>query len=231
MRDNTVVRSSEASSIISTFMSRVYLWMTLGLLLTGIVAYVVSNNPAMLQAIFATKGVFIGLIIAQLAAVIILSAMINRLNIMVAGVIFLAYAALTGLTFSAIFIAYTQESIASAFIVTTVSFAGLSLFGYVTKRDLGPIGSFCTMGLFGLIGISILSFFFHSLMATPIQMALSVGGVIIFAGLTAYDTQRIKQLGLSRPEAGQEAILGALMLYLDFINLFLMLLRLMGNRR
>jgi FtsH-binding integral membrane protein len=231
MRDNTVVRSSEYSLTKTGFMNRVYAWMTVGLLLTGVVAFVVSNSPTLIQVLFSSKIIVFGLVGVQLVAVIGLSAMINRLSVVTAGMIFLAYAALTGLTFAMVFLAYTQQSIASAFIVTTASFAGLSAYGFATKRDLGPIGSFCIMGLFGLVAVSILSFFFHSLMANSIQMAMSVAGVIIFAGLTAYDTQRIKQLGMSRPDASQEAVLGALMLYLDFINLFLMILRLMGDRR
>lgn len=234
-QDGTVVRGTPDVTETANFMSRVYLWMMIGVFLTGIVSYSVASNPVWASAIFSHPPIFWGLVIAQLLAVIVLSALIEKMNVALAGFIFLGYAALTGVTLSIIFLAYTQQSIASAFIVTTASFAGLSVFGYMTKRDLGPIGAFCIMGLFGIIAISILSFFVHSLMSNTVQMAISAAGVLIFSGLTAYDTQKIKllnaRIGNNTAIAKKEAIHGALMLYLDFINLFLSILRLMGRRR
>jgi hypothetical protein len=220
------------SSAISLFMSRVYAWMMLGIFVTGTVSYCVGNNPELVAKIFANRPFFWALIIVQLLSVIYLSAMINRISAAAAGITFLMYSALTGLTLSMIFVLYSNESIATAFATTAIAFGGLSMFGYVTKRDLGPIGSFCIMGLFGLIGLMLLSFFITSLRSDSFQMAISVAGVLIFAGLTAYDTQRIKNLTMS-PEfkMNQQAIYGALILYLDFLNLFLNLLRLMGQRR
>jgi len=178
---------------------------------------------------------FWALIIAQLGAVAALSFLINKINGAVATVIYIAYAALTGLTLSSIFLLYTGSSIAQVFGVTAFGFAGLSFFGLVTKRDLGPVGSFCMMGLFGLIGFALLSMFFPSLMGAGGSFVFSIVGIIVFAGLTAYDTQRIKAMNVPGSEgtdgARKTAIFGALTLYLDFINLFLSLLRLTGRRR
>jgi len=216
------------------FMSRVYGWMTAGLCLTGVVAWEVAGNPGLVRAIFGNPIFFWGLFIAQLGAVIVLSAAINRLSGAAATAIYFVYAALTGLTFSAIFLAYTGSSIAQVFGITAFSFAGLSVFGLVTKRDLGPVGSFCMMGLFGLIGFYVLSMFFRSLMSEGAVFVTSILGIIIFAGLTAWDTQRIKNMNVASMDGEQQrkgAIMGALMLYLDFINLFLSLLRLTGRRR
>jgi uncharacterized protein len=217
------------------FMSGVYGWMTSGLCVTGVVAWNVSGNPEIVQAIFGNRLLFWGLIIAQFGAVIALSSLINRMNGLTATVIYFLYAGLTGLTLSSIFLAYTGSSIAEVFGVTAFGFAGLSGFGYVTKRDLGPVGSFCMMGLFGLIGFGLLSMFFPSLMGAGGSFAFSIVGIIVFAGLTAYHTQKIKAMNVSGSEgtdAGRKtAIFGALMLYLDFINLFLSLLRLTGRRR
>ena len=154
---------------------------------------------------------------------------------MTATLVYLLYAGMTGLTLSVIFLVYTQESIQSAFFLTSFGFAGLSLFGYVTKRDLGPIGTFCHMGVWGLIGFGILSMFFPGMMGSTMGMVYNLCGVLIFAGLTAYDTQKIKNSNIlgneGTEEDHKETIYGALTLYLDFINLFLHLLRLMGSRR
>ena len=217
------------------FMSGVYRWMTIGLGVTALISYYVSQSQSMLQFILGNKVVFYGLIIAQLAAVIVLSAFVQKMSAIVATLIYLFYASLTGLTLSFIFVVYTQSSILSAFLTTCFSFAGLSAFGYVTKRDLGPIGTFCHMGLWGLIGFGILSWFFPSLMGPASSKVYSLAGVLIFSGLTAYDTQKIKNSNIlgneGTEEDHKETIIGALTLYLDFINLFLMLLRLMGDRR
>ena len=217
------------------FMSRVYGWMTGGLLITGVVAWDVAGNPALVQTIFGNRLLFWALIIAQLGAVAALSFLINKISGTVATGIYILYAALTGLTLSSIFLLYTGSSIAEVFGVTAFGFAGLSGFGLVTKRDLGPVGSFCMMGLFGLIGFGLLSMFFPSLMGAGGSFVFSIVGIIVFAGLTAYDTQRIKAMNVpgnaGTDGARKSAIFGALTLYLDFINLFLSLLRLTGRRR
>jgi hypothetical protein len=217
------------------FMSGVYGWMTAGLCVTGAVAWNVSGNPNLVQAIFGNRLLFWGLIIAQLGAVAALSWLIDRISGTAAALIYFLYAALTGLTLSSIFLVFTGSSIAEAFGVTAFGFAGLSVFGYVTKRDLGPVGSFCMMGLFGLIGFGLLSMFLPSLMTQGASFVYSIVGIIVFAGLTAYDTQKIKAMNTPGDEgtgAGRKkAIYGALRLYLDFINLFLSLLRLTGRRR
>jgi len=217
------------------FMSRVYGWMTGGLCLTGVVAWNVSGNPRLVQTIFSNPPLLWGLIIAQLGAVLALSWLINRISATAATLIYFLYAGLTGLTLSSIFLIYTGSSIAEVFGVTAFGFAGLSGFGFVTKRDLGPVGSFCMMGLFGLVGFGLISMIFPRLMTAGASFVFSIVGIIVFAGLTAYDTQKIKRMnapGSEGTDAGRkQAIFGALMLYLDFINLFLSLLRLMGRRR
>lgn len=233
-RNYTASRSGDAAKAVAAFMSRVYLWMMVGIAISGITAYVVASQPHLIMTITENKAIFYGLIILQLAAVIALSAWVQRMSVGLASTIYALYATLVGLTFSVLLLIYTTESIASAFFVTAFAFAGLSIFGYVTKRDLGPIGSFCMIGLFGIIGVMLLGLFIPSLMSNAMQMTISVLGVLIFAGLTAYDTQRIKALQFqftTAAEARKGAIYGALILYLDFINLFLNILRLMGNRR
>jgi FtsH-binding integral membrane protein len=215
-------------------MSHVYFWMMLGLLVTGYVAYQIANTPNIMQYLMGNNWIMIALILLQLGAVIVLSAAINKMNALVATTIYLAYTALTGITFSVLFLVYTAQSISQVFFLTSFSFAGLSAFGYLTKRDLGPVGSFCTIGLFGLIGFLLLTLFFPSMMTNSVSMAISVIGILIFAGLTAYDTQRIKSFnsaGASADDVKKLSIHGALMLYLDFINLFINLLRLFGQRR
>tara|TARA_R110000868_G_scaffold357226_3_gene618679 strand:- start:53 stop:766 length:714 start_codon:yes stop_codon:yes gene_type:complete len=220
------------SGVLSAFMSRVYSWMMLGILVTGAVSFEVGNNPELVAQIFQNKPFFWALIIAQFGSVIFLSTMINRISATAAAITFLMYSALTGLTLSMIFVLYTQQSIASAFVTTAVGFGGLSMYGYTTKRDLGPLGSFCIMALFGLIAIMLLSYFVPGLSGNTMQIGISIAGLLIFAGLTAYDTQRIKAMANAPSGAlGQMAVYGALILYLDFLNLFLNLLRLMGDRR
>jgi hypothetical protein len=209
------------------FMAKVYRWMTLGISLTAFVSYWLGSHTEMAVSLVQNRPLFWGLIIAQLGAVFYLATAIRRISAPVALGIYLAYAALTGVTLSTIFLAYTRGSIAQVFILTAFSFAGLSVFGSVTKRDLGPVGSFCTMGLFGIIGFGLISLFFPSLMTTTASQVFGIVGVIVFAGLTAYDTQKIKQMNDSQ----NAAVFGALTLYLDFINLFLSLLRLTGRRR
>jgi FtsH-binding integral membrane protein len=209
--------------------------MTAGLCATAFVAWFVSQTPALVETLVGNRAIFWVLIIAQLGAVFALAGLINKLSATTAGLIYFGYAALTGVTLSVIFLAYTTSSVTSVFGLTAFSFAGLSGVGLVTKRDLGPVGSFCTMGLFGLVGFGLLSLFFPSLLAGPGSFVYGIVGVLVFAGLTAYHTQKIKAMNVIGNEGTdddrKEAIYGALTLYLDFINLFLSLLRLMGRRR
>jgi FtsH-binding integral membrane protein len=233
-RNYTIIRSKEAVSENATFMSRVYLWMTAGVLISGLTAYSVSLNMDMVLRIAQNKGIFFGLIIFQLIAVVALSAMVQRMSVWMASAVYAIYATLVGLTFSVLFLEYTLGSLSLAFFSTAFSFAGLSAFGFLTKRDLGPVGSFCMIGLFGVIGVMLLGFLIPSMMTGPMQLTISSLCILVFAGLTAYDTQRIKAMQYqftSVDQARKGAIYGALTLYLDFINLFLSILRLMGDRR
>lgn len=231
---NDVYASPTRSLAISQYMSKVYMWMTIGILLTGFVAWYISNDQELMYTIVSNKILFYGLMIAEFGLVIWLSAGINKMNSMMATGMFLFYAALNGTTLSIFSMIYTAESIQSAFFTSAASFAGLSAFGYITKRDLGPVGSFCTMGLFGLVGFGLLSLFFPSLMGTMASQIYGLVGIVVFAGLTAYDTQVIKSMA---PVSGNSehvqkgAVLGALKLYLDFINLFLFILRFSGRRK
>lgn len=229
---NTYV-SPTAQFALSQYMSKVYMWMTIGILLTGTVAFSVANNPDVLYAIVSNKILFYGMMIAEVGLVIWLSAGINKMTPMTATAMFLLYAALNGATLSVFSMIYTQESIQSAFFTTTFAFGGLSAFGYITKRDLGPVGSFCTMGLFGLFGFAILSIFFPSMMGGMAGQIYGLVGIVVFAGLTAYDTQVIKNMAPvgTGDHVARGAIMGALKLYLDFINLFLFILRMSGRRK
>ena len=218
----------------AAFMSRVYFWMMLGLVISGGVAYTVANSPTLVSAIFSSRLVLFSLIILQLAAVIGLSAFIQKMNLALTTFLYLTYAALSGATFSAIFLAFTRQSITEVFFMTAFAFIGLSCFGFLTKRDLGPLGSFCMTGLFGLIGFVLVTLIFPSILTNSVSMTINVLAILIFSGLTAYDTQRIKSFnpGFGAPEIAQKAaISGALMLYLDFINLFLNLLQLFGEKK
>jgi FtsH-binding integral membrane protein len=218
----------------SGFMTRVYQWMAIGVLLTAGISTFIGTNEQLAMTIASNRGLFWVLIIAQFGVVIGLSAMINKMSAVMATGLFLLYSALTGVTFSTIFLMYTQASIQSAFFTTAIGFGGLTAFGYITKKDLGPVGTFCSMGLFGLIGYSLLAIFFPSMMGGAAGLVFSMVGLLIFAGLTAYDTQKIKAMGLyaySAEERSKLTVIGALTLYLDFINLFLIILRFTGDRR
>lgn len=210
------------------YMLSVYNYMALGLGLTGGVALLVVSSPTLFHAIMPMMLLFI---IAPVALVFFLSFRIDKIKYSTAQALFWLYAALNGVAFSVIFLAYTYESIARVFFITAGMFAAMSLYGYTTKKDLTAMGSFLFMGLIGLVLASLVGLFWQSSM---LQFLISVAGVIIFTGLTAYDTQSIKDTyteGSSAEVAGKRAIFGALRLYLDFINLFLMMLRLMGDRR
>lgn len=214
------------------FMVRVYNWMTAGLGITGFMAFYISNSPAMMNIIFGNSIIPIALIITQIGLVFWLATRVMQMSASKATGVFMLYAGLTGITFSAIFMAYTTASIFSTFLVTAGTFGAMSLYGYTTKKDLTSWGSFLFMGLIGIIIASLVNIFMQSSM---MHMIITYAGVLIFVGLTAYDTQKIKEMNIlgneGTEEDTKEAIRGALTLYLDFINLFLMLLRLMGDRR
>jgi uncharacterized protein len=214
------------------FIVRVYNWMTAGLAITGFMAFYISNSPAMMNIIFGNPIMPIALIITQIGLVFWLATRVMQMSASKATGVFMLYAGLTGITFSAIFMAYTTASIFSTFLVTAGTFGAMSLYGYTTKKDLTSWGSFLFMGLIGIIIASLVNMFMQSSM---MHMIITYAGVLIFVGLTAYDTQKIKEMNIlgneGTDEDTKEAIRGALTLYLDFINLFLMLLRLMGDRR
>lgn len=229
-----VYASPTRSLALSRYMSKVYMWMTVGIMLTGFTAWYVSSDMELIQMILMNKFVFYSLLIGQIGLVIGLSAGINRINAMTATLLFLLYALLNGTTLSIIALVYTSESIQSAFFTSGAAFAGLSAFGYFTKKDLGPVGNFCAMGLFGLIGYSILAIFFPTMMDSTAGKVYGLVGILVFAGLTAYDTQKIKNMapiGHQDEQLKKGAIMGALQLYLDFVNLFLFVLRMSGRRK
>jgi len=210
-------------------MLRVYNYMASGVALTGIVAYVTANTPALFNAIFGTPLAWV-VILAPLAFVLVLSFGIHKLSLFATQALFWTFAAAMGLSLSTIFVMYTGESIARVFFITAASFGALSLYGYTTQRDLSAWRSFLFMGLIGIIIAMVVNIFLAS---SALQFAISVIGVLVFAGLTAYDTQQIKESyysGDGDVVTGQKAIMGALRLYLDFINMFIMLLSLFGNR-
>jgi FtsH-binding integral membrane protein len=212
----------------NTLIRQVYAWMGLGLAITAILALATASTPEVIKLIVGNRMVFYGLMIGELALVFTLSGAINRLSANIATFLFLAYSALNGLTLSVIFAVYTADSIASTFVITATMFGAMSLFGYLTKKDLTSWGSFLFMGLIGIVIASLVNIFLHS---SAVSWVVSAIGVIVFTGLTAYDTWKIKALATAGEEGRKPAILGALTLYLDFINLFLMLLRFMGGRR
>lgn len=214
-----------------TFISQVYLWMTTALVVTAVVAAAVAADLNFVLSMFSSGLIWI-FFIAEIGLVVVLSAAINRLSAPVATAIFFGYAALNGLTLSIIFWAYTDASIVSTFMVTAVTFGVMSIYGYTTKRDLTSLGNLLLMGLIGFLIASVVNLFLRS---EAIYWIVTYAGILIFVGLTAYDTQKIKRMAASGFADGEVArkasILGALRLYLDFINLFLLLLRVMGRRR
>jgi uncharacterized protein len=220
----------QAADRVSAFLWKVYGWMAIGLGLTAVVAFAVAGSPDLLRVLVGNRLVFFALIIAELGLVFFLSARADRLAPGTAAGLFALYSALNGVTLSVILIAYTGESVTMTFVVTAGMFGALALFGSTTKRSLAGFGQFFMMGLIGLILASVLGMFWHN---DALQFLISVVGVIVFTGLTAYDAQRLKQMALALPDGqiGSYAVVGALSLYLDFINLFLMLLRFTGSRR
>ena len=221
------------SSVFAVLMRNVYIWMTCGLAMTALTAMIVGRNENWVYTL-ATSGMYWGLLIAEVVLVIFLSARINKLSFATAGLMFAAYAILNGVTMSIIMLAYTAESIAQAFFVTAGTFGGMSLVGFFIKKDLSAMGRTLMMALIGLIIATIVNIFWQNSMMASI---LNYAGVIIFVALTAYDTQKIKVMLQQAQHAGLNdqtnklALMGSLTLYLDFINLFLYILRLFGNRK
>lgn len=233
---NFIETSQEQFDVASaqrTLFKNVYAWMALALVVTGLTAYYVANSPTILGMIFGSGAALIGLCIAQFALVIGLSAAINKISFTAAGIMFVVYSILTGITLSSILLVYTSESVALTFFVTAGTFGAMALYGTVTNKDLSGMGSILFMALIGLIIASVANWFFHS---SGLAMIISYAGVLIFVGLTAYDAQKVKNMlsvyGSEVNEASMKiALMGSLELYLDFINLFLHLIRILGSRR
>ena len=225
-------RQLEMSMAFPVLMRKVYSWMAMALVITGLTAYYVGTSEQMLMAIVSNPILLFGLMGVELALVIGLSAAINKLSLTVATVMFVVYSIINGATMSFIFMAYTTTSIASAFFTAAGTFAAMSLFGYLTKTDLSSMGKILLMALIGIIIATIVNIFLGSSM---LEVICNYVGVLIFVGLTAYDTQKIKEMLMQAPDGGEGAqkmaLMGALSLYLDFINLFLYLLRIFGSRR
>lgn len=219
-------------SIVNSVMKNIFTLMTLALAATGAISYIVSNNIQIIKAILENQPLFWGLIIGELVLVMVLSAMINRISFTTALILFALYSVINGVTLAPLFIVFTAESIASAFFVTAGTFGAMAIFGYITKFDLSGIGKILIMALFGLIIASIVNIFLAS---SQMEMITNYAGVLIFTGLTAYDTQKIKNL--VQENINNEniipklSVIGSLTLYLDFINLFIKLLQLMGKRK
>jgi FtsH-binding integral membrane protein len=213
----------------SAFLQKVYGWMFIGLAVTAVVAYTIASSPALLQ-LFSNQLLFFGLILAELGLVFYLSAKVQTLAPNMAMLLFIIYSALNGVTLSFILLIYTGESIATTFMVTAGMFGAMALYGSTTERSLAGVGQFLFMGLIGLILASIVGIFWHN---DALHFLITVVGVIVFTGLTAWDAQRLKQMAATVPDErmGSYAVVGALALYLNFINLFLMLLRVLGGRR
>ncbi|MDE5947642.1 MAG: Bax inhibitor-1/YccA family protein [Prevotella sp.] len=219
------------SAAFPALMRKVYLWMAMALVITGFTAYGVATSPAVMSAILMNRMLFFGLIIAEFGLVIWLTAAINRLSLSAATLMFVIYSVINGATLSVIFLVYTMSSITSVFFITAGTFAAMAAIGYTTKKDLSGMGKFLMMALIGLIIASVVNLFMRS---TGLQLIMSYIGVLVFSGLTAYDSQKIKQMLMTAEDTGETAqkiaLLGALSLYLDFINLFLYLLRIFGKR-
>ena len=225
-------RDLEMQAAFPVLMRKVYTWMTLALVLTGLTAYGVATSPGIMMALYSNSALMWGLVIAEFALVIGISAAINRLSLATATLMFVAYSVINGAMLSSIFMIYTAASIASVFFITAATFAVMALIGYTTKTDLTSVGKLLFMALIGLVIATIVNMFIGS---STLTMICSYVGVLIFVGLTAYDSQKIKNMLMQAPDAGESsqklALLGALTLYLDFINLFIYILRIFGDRR
>lgn len=220
------------SAAFPALMRKVYLWMTMALVITGITAYGVATTPGIVMAILTNQILFFGLIIAELGLVIALTAALRRLSLTVATLMFVLYSVINGAILSLIFLVYTASSITNVFFITAGTFAVMAFIGYTTKKDLSSLGRILMMALIGLIIATIVNLFLKS---TGLDLIVSYIGVLLFVGLTAYDSQKIKQMLMTADEeddtAQKLALIGALSLYLDFVNLFLYLLRILGSRK
>jgi uncharacterized protein len=214
------------------FLQRVFAWMFAGLVATGVSALAIGSNQALLTEITSSPGVLIGLFVVEIAVVLVLTAAINRLSVPLAVTLFFVYAALNGVLFAFVFELYTRESIFTTFLITAAMFGAVAVWGYTTKRDLSRFGTVLFMALIGLILATVVNFFVGG---STLYWITTYAGVLIFCGLTAYDMQKLKVYagagGVGEQEEGRRAVLGALALYLDFINLFLFLLRIFGRSR
>jgi FtsH-binding integral membrane protein len=219
-----------ATERVNEFLRGVYGWMAAGLGITAVVAWLVAASPALVYTIATNRLLFWGIVIAQLGIVFGLSARVQTLAPATASLLFVVYSALTGLVLSVILLAYTGESVTTTFVVTAGMFGALAFYGTATRRDLSGLGSFLFMGLVGVVLASLVGMFWHS---DALQFVITFIGVIVFTGLTVYDAQRLKAMALAIPsgQSGSYQVVGALSLYLDFVNLFLFLLRFLGNRR
>ncbi len=225
--------AGSVTAVTNAFMRGVYNWMAVGLAVTGLTAFGVAHSETMLNIIFGNRMMLILLIIAQFGIVIALSAALNKLSHAMVTGLFIGYSVLTGMTLSFVLLVYPTPVITTAFLVSAGTFAAFSIYGLVTKRDLTSVGSFMTVGLIGIIIAMLVNFFLKS---PALNYAISVIGVIVFLGLTAFDTQKLRNMGLNAPHDDALAIrrgtiYGALTLYLDFINLFLFMLRIFGGNR
>lgn len=225
-------RELEMSAVFPVLMRKVYLWMAMALVITGLTAYFVANNETLITMLVTNQILFWGLAIAEIGLVVGLTAAINKLSLTTATLMFVLYSVINGATMSFIFLAYTASSITNVFFITAGTFAAMAAFGYFTKTDLSSMGKYLMMALIGIIIATIVNIFTKS---EGLTVILNYIGVLVFVGLTAYDSQKIKQMLLAAPDAGEGAqkvaLRGALSLYLDFINLFLYLLRILGSRR
>jgi len=223
----TTVASAERTT---AFLQKVYGWMCVGLGVTAAAAFAVAGSPTLVQAIFGNRWIFFGLVAAELGLVFYLSSRVARLAPGTAAGLFLVYSLLNGVTLASILLVFTGASVATTFVVTAGMFGALALYGSTTKRSLAGVGQFVFMGLIGVLLASVVGFFWHS---DALQFVISIVGVIVFTGLTAWDAQRLKHMAAALPDGqvGSFAVVGALSLYLDFINLFLFLLRFLGGRR
>ncbi len=217
----------------NALMRSVFNWMAAGLVVSGLTAYFTASSPFLLNLIFGNSFMMFVLIIGELGMVFAISRGVNTMQVSTASTLFLLFSFVNGLTLSAVLLAYTSQSIASTFLVTAGTFGATSLYGYVTKKDLTSMGGLLMMALIGLIIASVVNMFMAS---STLGWIITYAGILIFVGLTAYDTQKIKKMGLTLTPAdgdqyGRISIVGALMLYLDFVNLFLLLLRILGGRR
>lgn len=225
-------RELEMSTAFPVLMRKVYVWMSMALAITGITAYYVAHNETLMMAIRTNRILFWGLLIAEFGLVIGLSAAINKLSLTTATLMFVLYSLVNGVTMSFIFLEYTESSVTNVFLITAGTFAAMAVLGYFTKTDLTSMGKILMMALIGVIIATIVNFFTKS---AGLSIILNYIGVLVFVGLTAYDSQKIKQMLQMAPDVSETsqkvALLGALSLYLDFINLFLYLLRIFGSRR